>query len=117
MVGELAALSSAALWALSGVVIKDVTGRLSAFYIMAVRTSVSAVLALSIFLVVGADWSILSLPASTLLLLVVSQLYRLVTVDLSRFLLHHMVRSSVNHGNGNQSPVHVNARLPKLFSD
>src|SRR2546423_1003161 len=45
MIGEAAALGSAALWASSTVAVKDVTARLSAFYIMAVRTVIAALLA------------------------------------------------------------------------
>ena len=74
MVGELAALGSAALWALSGVVIKDIAGQLSAFYIMAVRTGVAALIALSAFALVGPDAAVLRLPESTLVLLLGSAL-------------------------------------------
>jgi drug/metabolite transporter (DMT)-like permease len=51
-VGEAAALGSAAFWALSAVLIKGVSGRRSAFYIMAVRTSFATLLALAIFLAI-----------------------------------------------------------------
>jgi drug/metabolite transporter (DMT)-like permease len=70
MVGETAALGSAVLWALSTIVIKGVTGRLSATYIMAVRTGIATLLALVLLLVAGQAETALDLPAGTAVLLV-----------------------------------------------
>ena len=69
MVGVAAALGSAALWALGGVVLRDVAGRLSAFYITAIRTSVAALIALLIFAVVGPYDALIHMPSSTIALL------------------------------------------------
>ncbi len=70
MVAIVAALGAAAFWALGGVVIRDVAGRVSAFYITAIRTSGAALIALLIFAVVGPYDALLELPGSTIALLV-----------------------------------------------
>ena len=69
MVAIVAALAAAALWALGGVVIRDVAGRVSAFYITAIRTSVAGLIALLIFAVLGPYDSLIDLPGSTVILL------------------------------------------------
>ena len=71
MVGEAAALGSAASWAVSAVLIKGISTRRSAFYIMAARTAVAGLLALIVFAVVRPA-SPLDLPASTIVVLLVS---------------------------------------------
>ena len=72
--GEAAALGAAAFWAVSAIVIKSVSGRLSTFYIMAVRTSVAAVLALIIFVAPGSDDAVLDLRATLMFALLGSAL-------------------------------------------
>jgi drug/metabolite transporter (DMT)-like permease len=74
MIGEAAALGSAALWASSTVAIKDVTGRLSAFYIMAVRTGIAAVLAVVILLAVRPNDPTHGMALSTFAVLLASGL-------------------------------------------
>ena len=78
MTGEAAALASAAFWALSTVSVKGVTGRLSASYIMAVRTAMAAVVALVFILVIRPGDVNLSLPALTLAALLGSALLPMV---------------------------------------
>jgi drug/metabolite transporter (DMT)-like permease len=65
MIGEAAALGSAALWATSTVAIKDVTSRLSAFYIMAVRTGIATVLAIVLVAIVKPSVLAFTIPLST----------------------------------------------------
>jgi drug/metabolite transporter (DMT)-like permease len=72
VIGEAASLGSAGLWALSTVAIKGVTGRLSASYIMAIRTGIAALLILAVALVVGLGQNSLDLPFWTVVLLVAS---------------------------------------------
>src|SRR5436190_17457117 len=74
MIGEAAALGSAALWASSTVAIKDVTGRLSAFYIMAVRTGIAAVLAVVILVAVRPNDPTHGMALSTFAVLLASGL-------------------------------------------
>ena len=69
MVGIVAALGSAACWALAGIVVRDVAGRAGAFYITAIRTVVAAVVVLAIFVVIGPYQALFDLPTSTLALL------------------------------------------------
>ncbi|HWO73787.1 MAG TPA: DMT family transporter [Dehalococcoidia bacterium] len=70
MLGEAAALGSACLWALSTIVIKGVTGRLSASYIMAVRTATAAVLALTVLLLFSPERAEFDVPVAAAVLLV-----------------------------------------------
>jgi len=70
MLGEAAALASACLWALSTIVIKGVTGRLSASYIMAVRTAIAAALALGALFLFWPERASFDLPATAAVLLV-----------------------------------------------
>jgi drug/metabolite transporter (DMT)-like permease len=72
VIGEAASLGSAGLWALSTIAIKGVTGRLSASYIMAVRTGIAALLILALALVAGFGRDTLDIPFWTALLLVAS---------------------------------------------
>ena len=74
MIGEAAALGSAALWATSTVAIKDVTGRLGAFYIMAVRTAFAALLAVVVLVVIRPSDPIQGMPLSTFSVLLASGL-------------------------------------------
>jgi drug/metabolite transporter (DMT)-like permease len=76
--GEAAALGSAALWALATVSLKGVTGRLSASFIMAVRTAIAAVLAVAFVLLVRPEEAHLDLPATTLVVLLTSALLPLI---------------------------------------
>ena len=69
MVGEAAALGSAVLWAISAVAVKTVSGRLSAFYIMTVRTSIAAVFVLVLFGLSGGDATVSHLPLATIAVL------------------------------------------------
>jgi len=69
MVGEAAALGSAVLWAISAVAVKTVSGRLSAFYIMTVRTSVAAVFVLVLFGLSGGDATVVHLSLATIAVL------------------------------------------------
>jgi drug/metabolite transporter (DMT)-like permease len=72
VIGEAASLGSAGLWALSTIAIKSVTGRLSASYIMAVRTGIAALLILALALAGGFGRDALDLPFWTAVLLVAS---------------------------------------------
>jgi drug/metabolite transporter (DMT)-like permease len=72
VIGEAASLGSAGLWALSTIAIKSVTGRLSASYIMAVRTGIAALLILALALVAGFGPDALDIPFWTAVLLVAS---------------------------------------------
>lgn len=73
--GELAALGSACLWALATIVIKGVSGRLSASFIMAVRTSCAAILLLIAVGIFDPGLLDLGLPASMMLILLGSMLF------------------------------------------
>lgn len=78
MIGEAAALGSAALWASSTVAIKDVTARLGAFYIMAVRTAFAALLAAVLLFVIRPSDPIQGMPLSTFAVLLASGLIAIV---------------------------------------
>jgi drug/metabolite transporter (DMT)-like permease len=67
-VGELAALGSACLWALATIAIKGLSGRLSASFIMAVRTSCAAIILL--FAVGIFDRGLIDLSFSTAMMAV-----------------------------------------------
>lgn len=72
MTGELAALGSAACWALSSIIAKDLTHRLSAFYIMAVRTAFGALFVLLMVLLLRNGHLILEIPLTPAVILVAS---------------------------------------------
>jgi len=74
MTGEAAALGSAVLWALATVVIKDVSGRLSAFYIMAVRTTIAALFAVVVIAGLKPSSIDLDIPSATMAVLLGSAL-------------------------------------------
>jgi drug/metabolite transporter (DMT)-like permease len=73
-VGELAALGSACLWALSTIVIKAPSARLSASFIMAVRTSCAAAMLLVAVGIFDRGLIDLSLPAGLMVVLMGSML-------------------------------------------
>jgi drug/metabolite transporter (DMT)-like permease len=73
-VGELAALGSACLWALSTIVIKAPSARLSASFIMAVRTSCAAVMLLIAVGIFDRGLIDLSFPAGMMAVLLGSML-------------------------------------------
>ena len=74
MTGEAAALVSAAFWALATVSVKGVTGRLSASFIMAVRTAIAAVQANAFILIVSPGDANLDMPVLTIAVLLTSAL-------------------------------------------
>jgi drug/metabolite transporter (DMT)-like permease len=127
--GEAAALGSAFFWAISALLVKSVSGRLSTFYIMAVRAAFAALIALAIFAAAGPDLSGLDFHVTVLLLasaamamlgdtafvraLAVEDVSRLFTVSTSLYILMS-VAGSVAFAGGPFSALLVLAGLAVL---